>query len=82
MESFKPSELIEPTGIANRYKTKRREKLTLSETIDIVDKIKFKWIPYKDVAKEYRISIPTISQLMTKLRKDKNYIQSLAHHNW
>ena len=30
--------------------------MNLSDTIDIVEKVKFKWIPQTDVAKEYRVS--------------------------
>ena len=42
-------------------------------------KIKFKWIPAADVAKEYRVSMSTISQLMKKAHKDRYFVRDLAN---
>ncbi|MEC8141976.1 MAG: hypothetical protein VX071_00625 [Candidatus Thermoplasmatota archaeon] len=60
--------------------TRNRKNLGLSQTIDIVEKVKFKWIPYKDVAKEHRVHPQAILDLLTKLRKDPKYIKELARH--
>ena len=45
ISSFYENEFIEPTCIASRQSVKNRQKLSLSDTIDIVEKVKFKWIP-------------------------------------
>lgn len=68
---------MEPTSTASRQHIKNRQKLSLSDTIDIVAKVKFKWVPMNDVAKEYRVSISTISDVICKLRKNPNYIREL-----
>ena len=81
-ESFEPKEFMEPTSLADRRRLKDREPLSLSDTIDIVIKIKFKWIPSADVAKEYRVSIQTISQLMRKAHKDPLFVRDLANKKW
>ena len=56
IESFDGNEFIEPTAVAMRHKSKKRGPLTLAEKIDIVDKVKFKWVPQDEVAKEFRVS--------------------------
>ena len=61
-----------------RQKTGVRVTLSLSDKIDIVEKVKFKWIPHKRVAREYRVSESVISKLMTKVRENKGYIKTLA----
>ena len=69
LEKLEPNEFIEPTSAASRHKLKNRETLSLSDKIDIVEKVKFKWVPQKEVAKEFRVSESTVSQLMLKVRR-------------
>ena len=45
LKSFETNEYIEPTTPLCRKKMKNRPKVSLSDTIDIVEKVKFKWIP-------------------------------------
>ena len=45
-----------------------------------MEKIKFKFIPRSEVAREYRVSPSTISDVMNKLKKNPNYIRELAGH--
>ena len=78
LNSFKPQEFVEPTSLANRYKSKNREPLSLTDKIDIVMKIKFQFVPWRDVGKEYRVSDSAMQQLMSKMRKDQNFIRDLA----
>lgn len=80
LDSFSTNEFIEPTTACSRQFIKHREKLGLSDIIDIVEKIKFKWIPMKDVAREYRVSLQAIQEVMTKIRKNPQYIKELAGH--
>lgn len=56
--------------------------MSLSEKIDIVEKVKFKWVPQAEVAREFRVSKATISALMAKVRKNPKYIRELADHKY
>jgi DNA-binding IscR family transcriptional regulator len=47
-----------------------------------VEKIKFKFIPRSEVAKEYRVSPSAISDVMTKLKKNPDFIKELAYKKW
>ena len=82
MRSLDPNEYIEPTIPGRRIKMKTRSALSLSDKIDIVEKVKFKFVPQDAVAKEYRVSPSTISALVVKIRNNPQFLRELANHKY
>ena len=80
LDSFETNEYIEETTPAYRQK-RTRGTLSLREKIDIVRLVKFKWVPYREVAKEFRVSVVTVSALVQKVQKNPKFLRELAHQN-
>ena len=57
-------EIKEDIPIASRRKGRKRPVLTTSEKIDIVHQAIVEKLPFKEIAKEHRVSIGTVSQLV------------------
>ena len=80
LNSFDSNEFIGETTPSYRKK-RSRGHLSLSEKIDIVRQVKFKFVPQREVAKEFRVSVATVSALTMKAHKDPKYLRELAHQN-
>jgi len=65
------------TTIGKRKRSGKRRVLTVEEKLDISYKIFCQNITQTDVAKEYRVTIPCICNIIRSSRKDPNYISAL-----
>ena len=67
----------EPVPIGMRRRSRRRAVLSVDEKINIVHKVLVEFEYQKDVAKEYRISIQTVSTLVSKAKKKPEFLREL-----
>ena len=73
-----PSEYIDPTNPLARKRGRKRSKLTTRDKIQIVHKVLCQHHTVKEVAKEYRISQPYTSLLVTKAKKKPGFLDEIA----
>ena len=70
-------ELEEQVPIPNRKKGKKRPILGTTEKIDIVHQAIVQLLPWKDIAKEHRVSVSSVSNLVTKAKKNPEFIEEV-----
>ena len=61
----------------NRKKGSRRPILSLMEKLEIVYEAIVKQRLFKDIAKEYRVSLPTVGAYVLKAKKNPNFFKEL-----
>ena len=65
------------TTIGMRKRSGKRRVLTIEEKLDISYKVLCQDIMQTDVAKEYRVTVPCICNIIRSSRKDPNYLSAL-----
>ena len=63
--------------IGKRKRSGKRRALSVEEKLDISYKILCQNISQTDVAKEYRVTLPCICNIIRSSRKDPNYLSAL-----
>ena len=63
--------------IGKRKRSGKWRNLTVEEKLDISYKILCQNISQSDVAKEYRVTLPCICNIIRSSRKDSNYLSAL-----
>ena len=70
-------DFIEDVPIGARKKTKGRGPLKLKDKIEIAHKVLVQFLPYSDVAKEYRIGQSVICKLIKKAKDNPAFLEEL-----
>ena len=70
-------DFADTTAIGNRYKSKRRGPLTISERDDITFRVLVKHEKHAEIAKELRVSTGVIAQVIFKAKKNARFLKAL-----
>ena len=62
-----------------RKRSKRRKPMPVSEKVQIVHQVLVDQEMLKDVAREYRVSVPVVFQLVKKAREKPRFLEELIH---
>ena len=77
-QEIHPSEYKETVPAAHRKRSRTKNKLKLSEKIQIVHQVVCQLKPMRQVAKEHRITQGYVSIIVKKVRKNPNLLDELA----
>lgn len=72
---------IEPTSVATRKRLKKRQKVSGTEILNIAHRVLVEKHFMKDVAKEFRITIPRVSVIVGKVSKNTKVLQEMKQQN-
>ena len=68
---------IEPIPTQCRKRRRKAQRLTDEEILQIAHKSLIQKEKHNEIAKEYRISVPRVSQIVGKLKKNSNVLEEM-----
>ena len=71
-------ELEEEVPAPCRKRGSRRPVLTVSEKLAIIHQAVVEQLPWKEIAKEHRVSVPTVGILVGKARKKPEFLREIS----
>ena len=71
----------EPVPSPERRQGRNRTRLTLNEKLEISQLVLVDYIKYKDVAKQYRVSVNRVCQLIHRIKRKPNMLSELVAKN-
>ena len=77
VKPYKASEFKSETLIDRRKCRRSKGQISLKEKIEITKKVLVDYVKQADVAREYRVTIGRISQLVKLSRKNPKYLNEL-----
>ena len=79
---IKPSEYRNPTPIGCRRRTRKRRNLSIDEKVAIIHSIVVDLNTMTDVAKEYRVTVACISNLVSVAKKVPGFLRELRDKDY
>ena len=79
-DKMKLDDFIEDTPICQRYRKRTKASLTKSEMLEVLHAVLVEHKKVNIVAREYRIGFSTVTSLISKSRKNPEFIAELFSH--